>query len=50
MEQQLPDSLQYRKESSEWVWSKKDLQNWQQNVLLGVTWHKANSNSTATLC
>ena len=27
MEQQLPDSLQYGKELSEWVWSKRDLQN-----------------------
>ena len=49
MEQQRPDSLQYEKESSEWVWSKRDLQNWQRNALLGVTWHKANSNSTAIL-
>ena len=35
MEQQLPHSLQYGKESSETVWSKRDLQNLQRNALLG---------------
>ena len=37
MEQQLPHSLQYGKESSERVWSKRDLQNLKQNAQLGVT-------------